>query len=61
MSKRRKSAPDKATRDNRANQLNPNHPAYWSSRGEAPPPAPKEAPPPEPPPTQARESEEWKA
>lgn len=61
MSKHHKSA-DKATRDNRANQLNPNHPAYWSSRGEAPPPAPKEAPPPEPPPKQqTHENEERKA
>jgi len=23
----------KADRDNRANQMNPNNPAYWSSRG----------------------------
>lgn len=28
---------DKATRDNRANQLNPNNPAYHTSRGQAPP------------------------
>ena len=35
----KKSSGTKAARDNRANQLNPNHPAYWSSRGEeAPPP-----------------------
>jgi len=36
----------KAARDNRANQFNRNNPAYWSSRGVAPPPAsPTMAPP----------------
>ena len=35
-----KCPPEKAARDNRANQLNPNNGAYWSSRGlERPTPA----------------------
>lgn len=34
---------DKAAQDNRANQLNPNNPAYQSSRGQTPP-APKPGP-----------------
>lgn len=29
----RKKRIEKANRDNRANQLNPQHPAYWRSRG----------------------------
>jgi hypothetical protein len=36
---------EKAARDNRADQLNPKHPAYWQSRGlPQPPPAPPQAP-----------------
>lgn len=30
---------DKSSRDNRANQLNPNNDAYWQSRGEPERPA----------------------
>lgn len=33
MKKNKRSNMDKAARDNRANQLNPNNPAYWTSRG----------------------------
>lgn len=35
---------DKAARDNRANQMNPDHPAYWSSRGEGQPPPEEDKP-----------------
>lgn len=31
------SSPDKAARDNRARQLNPNNDAYWKSRGKVRP------------------------
>jgi hypothetical protein len=34
----------KAARDNRANQLNSNNPAYWSSRGVTPPASPGPVP-----------------
>lgn len=38
----------KAAADNRANQLNPMHPAYWRSRGEEPPPRAPQSPPTKP-------------
>ena len=43
MGKQYSSLP-KADRDNRSNQLNPNNPAYWGSRGAEPPAAPGAAP-----------------
>ena len=39
---------DKASRDNRSRQLNPNNDAYWTSRG-CRPPSPKVPIPPTPP------------
>ncbi len=41
----KKSSGSKAARDNRANQLNPKHPSYWSSRADAPPPKAPATPP----------------
>ena len=32
-------ASDKAARDNRSNQLNPNNDTYWKGRGQSPPPS----------------------
>jgi hypothetical protein len=43
MGKQHTSLP-KAAGDNRANQLNPNNPAYWSSRGVTPPASPGAVP-----------------
>jgi hypothetical protein len=44
-----KSGSSRAAINNRANQLNPNNPAYWESRGtEAPAPAPEPRPAPAP-------------
>jgi len=45
MSKSNPSPSTKAAQDNRANQLNPNNPAHWSSRGQTPPPTPPPATP----------------
>ena len=35
MAKKRVNSGEQNTRDNRANQLNPNNDAYWKSRGYA--------------------------
>jgi hypothetical protein len=41
--------PSQADLDNRANQLNPNHDAYWQSRGLPEKPESDQGPPPQPP------------